>query len=99
MTSETIDRLIGILQDRSEGIRLRLHAASELGATDAPDAIAALHRVAHDESEDGRVARKVGQALAAIYVRQKRILDAPLAEFTGPAYLGFDEAASRLTEG
>lgn len=58
-----------------------------------------LIEVAQDDDEDD-VSRAAGAALARLLIELGRLDDAPLHTFTGPAYLGFDDAVAayqRLT--
>lgn len=59
----------------------------------------ALLRVAQDETQDPSSAEDAGEALAEIYYGQGRLYEAPLPEFTEPAYLGFDRKVTDLQTG
>lgn len=52
--------------------------------------IGELLQFAQDESVPPAKAREIGAALADVLMRSGSVDDAPLAEFTKDAYLGFD---------
>ena len=55
-----------------------------------------LLRIALDEGEEEWVSHATGESLAEILLRRGQIDSAPLHDFTGAAYIGFDEAVARL---
>lgn len=55
-----------------------------------------LLRIAQDEGEEEWVSHAAGESLAEILFRRGQVESAPLHDFTGAAYIGFDEAVTRL---
>ena len=60
------------------------------------DDIPTLLRTAQDKEEEEWVSHAAGERLAEILFRRGQIDTAPLHDFTGAAYIGFDEAVARL---
>ena len=58
--------------------------------------ISSLLQIAQDEGEEEWVSHAAGESLAEIPFRSGQIENAPLHNFTGAAYVGFDEAVARL---
>ena len=85
---------IDMLLDQTLSVAERVGAARCLGDLNAEEALAALLDVAQNASEDDVVSRSAGESLARILVRRAAIAGAPLHSFTGPAYLGFDDAVT-----
>jgi hypothetical protein len=54
-----------------------------------------LYAAAADTQDDARVLHAVGEAIALILLRQGAVGAAPLWEFAGPAYLGFDATVAQ----
>jgi hypothetical protein len=82
--------MISVVLDRLNSAEARIAAARMLSMADDEGARSALLEVATQADEEEEVAKAVGQALAAAYLRMGRLLDAPLADFSAPAYLAFD---------
>jgi hypothetical protein len=94
MTIADISTFIRTLLDPHADERARVDAAHHLGRCDAQSAQDALLQVAQAEHVQDALARAAGESLALILIRKGQVSQAPLASFTGPAYLGFDEAVA-----
>jgi hypothetical protein len=90
MSSATQAEQVAILCDRHSSDERRMAAARSLGARAGSDALASLYVVAADTRDDPRVLHAVGEAIALILLRLDQVHAAPLWDFAGPAYLGFD---------
>jgi hypothetical protein len=95
MDTAQVTKLIRVLFDGSGLPDERVAAAEQLGSEDEQTAMDAVLQVATADGEDETVATAAGVALAEILLRRNQIYDAPLAMFSGPAYLGFDETVAR----
>jgi hypothetical protein len=95
MSQQLIDE-VGTLMDRRRSTLERAIAARHLADGDAPDIVETLVRIAQDEGEEEWVSHAAGESLAEILFRRGEVDTAPLHEFTGAAYIGFDEAVARL---
>jgi hypothetical protein len=82
--------------DRSAADDDRIRDVGVLGKSDQALALEALLAVAQAPDERTEVSRAAGAALAAVYFRRGRLDDAPLHDFSGDAYLAFDEEVARL---
>ncbi len=98
MSEKNWERDLAILQS-GENLDVRAAAALRLAAVDEPGALAALLDLAQGDETPPELARTVGRSVARILHRQGCLLAAPLADFTGPAYLAFDDEVTRLSLG
>lgn len=94
MASQEPSGLIAIIGDRSRTPKERITILTQLESLGDRESVNALLAVAADETESDVVLAAVGAALGRIYMRQDRLLDAPLHNFVGTAYLAFDQAVS-----
>lgn len=72
----------------------KVEALHRVAVSDDPRVLQVLLAMAEDTSLVAAVGKAVGAAIARIYWRQRRVYDAPLHLFTGPAGEGFDDAVS-----
>jgi hypothetical protein len=84
------------LLDTSLPVEARVDAARQLGSHLAPSVRDALLTVATSANEPLALLLEVGRTLAESYAQTGELIDAPLADFAGPAYLGFDERATEI---
>ena len=84
-------RLIEIFVDKTANPGHRAEAARRLAELDAPGALAALIQIARDHEVDNAVSRAAGAAVARLLIRRGELDQGPLEDFTGGAYLGYDE--------
>ena len=94
MSQQMIEN-VGTLLNRQRSTLERAIAARHLADGDAADVIETLLQIAQDEGEDEWVSHAAGESLAEILMRRGEIDTAPLHDFTGAAYIGFDEAVAR----
>jgi hypothetical protein len=90
MSIATQAEQIAILSDRHNGHERRIAAARLLGARASGDTLTVLYAAAADTQDDSGVLYAVGEAIALIVLRLNQVHAAPLWDFAGPAYLGFD---------
>jgi hypothetical protein len=90
MSATTRAEQVAILCDRQGSDERRMAAARSLGAHAGSDALDSLYAAAADTRDDPRVLHAVGEAIALILLRLDQVHAAPLWDFAGPAYLGFD---------
>jgi len=95
MHAAHVTKLIRVLLNGTGLMDERVAAAGQLGLEDVQTAMDAVLQVATADGEDEAVATAAGVALAEILLRRNQIYDAPLAMFSGPAYLGFDATVAR----
>lgn len=75
----------------------RIVAIEQIGRLGTAEAIEEILPLAESDSESTSIQAAAGRSLAALYVRHGRLFDAPLPDFTGPAYIAFDEEVARMT--
>lgn len=97
MSRQIIDD-IGVLLDRERPTIERAIAARHLAGESAPDIVDTLVRIAQDDGEEEWVSHAAGESLAEILLRRGKLDTAPLHDFSGAAYIGFDEAVARLQQ-
>jgi len=73
----------------------RVIAARRLAAQDSQAALHVLVQIAQNEHESEWLCFAAGEAIAEILIRSTAVDDVPLHNFTGGAYLGYDEAVAR----
>jgi hypothetical protein len=81
--------------DRENGLddlRTRLASSTQ------PELLQEVLGLAQDPSVSERAAREAGMLAARIMARQGNLADAPLWDFTGAAYLAFDETVARIEQ-
>ncbi len=92
------EQSVRVLLDETASTEERIQAIGELENSDSPKVLAALLSVAEDEAAPETVAREVGQVIAQILLRGNRIYDVSFADFSGPAYLAFDQTVAQMQE-
>lgn len=90
MTTHTQAGVLLAIQGRSIDKQRRVTMIRELTTSDDDTALQALVRVAQDECESEAITAAAGTTLAEILIRMGAIDDAPLHDFSGPAYVAFD---------
>jgi hypothetical protein len=70
----------------------RLKAVRHLSVTRSTAATDALIQLARADTLDEQVGSLVGRSIAEILLRENRVDEAPLHDFSGSAYLVYDEA-------
>jgi hypothetical protein len=85
---------LDVLNDEDAPTIERVIAAKHLARSDAIVVLDALLCVARDEQAPEWLAFAAGESIAAILMRRSVPTEALLADFTGPAYLGFDETVA-----
>lgn len=73
----------------------RADAARRLAESDAKPAFDALLALAQEEHVEESLSRTAGESLAKVLIRSGTVDQVPLHEFTGGAYLGYDETVAR----
>jgi hypothetical protein len=68
----------------------RVRALDELARSDDAGLMNELIRLATDSTTSAPVARDVGGLIAKILIRQHRVDNVPLHDFSGEAFLGYD---------
>lgn len=99
MTDREPQRLIEMLADKTANPTRRARAARRLAQLDAQGALAALIEAAQDQQVDNAVSRAAGAAVARLLLRRGELDRVPLEDFTGGAYLAYDEAVSKHLHG
>ena len=99
MSTTVHAQLVHILADPLGSYDERIEAARGLAADADGDVLDALYRIAGSGDDDERVQRATGEAIASILLRAGNVNDAPLWDFCGPAYLGFDAAVALSQRG
>lgn len=86
------------VRDASLEPAVRRAAAQRLGGADDEWALDALCELATRAELPDTVSRAVGASAARVGLKVGRLPDALLPDFTGPAYLGYDEAVTALQD-
>ena len=94
MASQGASGVIAIMLDRSRLPEGRTASLTQLESLGDPESVSALLAVAADDTEIDVILSGAGTALGRIYMRQGRLLEAPLHDFVGTAYIAFDQAVS-----
>ena len=84
-----------MLLDRSTKPVDRANAARCLGEWNTPAILDALLQVAQENDADESVSRATGENIAEILIRSGEVDQVPLHDFSGDAYLGYDETIAR----
>jgi hypothetical protein len=84
-----------ILGDSNAVVQERVHAAKALATIFKDVAFETLLRMAQDETAPSAVAQASGEGTAKWLLRYGDVNTAPLADFTGDAYVAFDEEVTR----
>ena len=93
MTDRDILIDINILLNVSASTTERLNAIHHVVNQNSEIVVGSLLQIA--QSEDNKeVSYATGWAIAEILLRKGVVLEVPLAQFNGEAYLGFDEAVT-----
>ena len=95
MNNPDLPVLIQVLLNEGADRDARIAAARRLAERKTSGVLEVLLTIAQKEDVDEGTAYAVGEAIAKILIHQGRLNDAPLAGFTGPAYLGFDAFVAR----
>ena len=95
MNERELSHLLRMLLDRSAKSLDRAKAARRLAEWNTPAVLDALLQVAQEDDAAESVSRAAGESIAKILIRTKEVDQAPLSDFSGAAYLGFDEAVAR----
>jgi hypothetical protein len=91
------EELVEVLSDRVRSITDRIAAAERLADDDSPATMRALIRVAQNADLPDALASAVGASLGRICFRRSQDVDElVMADFSGPAYLGYDKEVARL---
>jgi hypothetical protein len=89
-----------VLMSSSSTETAKLEALDRVETSDDPHVLEVLLAAGGNPSLSQEVGKAVGAAIAQIFWRQERVLDAPLHLFTGPVGASFDETIAvfqRLT--
>ena len=84
-----------MLLDRSMKPVDRANAARCLGGWDTQAVLDVLLQVAQENEADESVSRATGESIAEILIRRGEVDQVPLHDFTGDAYLGYDETVAQ----
>lgn len=87
------------LRDENASYEVRAQAALRLGSSDADESLDAVLEAASAADVVPEVAEAAGVAAARILLRSNRVMSAPLANFSGPAYLAFDRTVAESQRG
>lgn len=89
MSTQMIDYLIQVLQDKSIDLGVRDDAAMDLGAYDEPRVLDALVQVAVDKDEDELILWSCGESIKDIWLRRgdysRKVINAELLNKLTPA--------------
>lgn len=94
MTS-SLSHVLQTLLDRGATASTRVEAARLLAACNDAVVVDALLRVVAEEEASEALAQAAGEGLAEVLLRRGEVDRAPLWDFTGPAYVAFDDAVAR----
>lgn len=86
-----LSSLTAAIRDPTRSIEDRTACIQQLEGSSEPERFGVVLKLATDQSLLSEVAREVGRAAARIAVAADRLVDLPLSDFSGPAYLGYDE--------
>lgn len=89
-------KLIELFKDQNANAQQRADAARRLADMGALESLGVLIEGARDPGLAEPVGRAAGAAVARLLKERAELNQIPLEDFTGPAYLGYDEAASAL---
>lgn len=86
--------LADAIRDASLSATERVLCVKRIEGADATERLALLVELARDCSLPPDVGAEVGRAVARTVILLERVDDVPLADFSSPAYLGYDEQVS-----
>ena len=87
-----------IAPDKARPLALRVAATHRLANSDENMDLVLLFELASAAVEP-ELSTVAGKSAARVLLRQGRPNDAPLDDFSGPAYLAFDEAVAQSQDG
>lgn len=99
MTDHELSAVLAVVLDKNAAPHDRAAAMKQLTRSDAAATFDALIQVVTEENADHRVSRVAGECLAELMIRRgtlgKEHELLPLHDFTGEAYVAYDNAVSR----
>jgi hypothetical protein len=90
-----LDFLAAAIRDDRETTEVRINWVHSLETSRDPCRVGALVDLATDQSLSPEVAAEVGRSVARSVLLADCLDDVPLADFSGSAYLGFDQYVAR----
>ncbi len=91
MNKVDVEALVASIRDPELPVDERIPKVKQLESSSADERLAALVALATDLALSSAVATEVGRAVARVVIALDRLDDVPLPDFSGAAYLGYDE--------
>lgn len=89
---------ISILLNRWDPLARRITAATVLADEDGSSSFTALLQIACSTNEDAALQEVAGESIARLCIRLGTVDQAPLADFSEPAYVRFDSVIAAHSE-